>query len=131
MIGTYITTAVDKPVLDNDGKPTIKKDTWYLRFIDTCGIVQGKLEDLVKNLPKEKFKTLREEFKDDEKLYLVLRKGVFPYEWFDGIKKLDEAEFPPIEAFYSSLSGEGIEKKDYEHGKKVKEVFGLKTMRDR
>ena len=53
------------------------------------------------------------------KFDLVLQKGVFPYEWFDDIGKLDETEFPPIEAFYSSLTGEGISEEDYEHGRKV------------
>ena len=61
---------------------------------------------------------------------LVLRKGVFPYEWFDDIRKLDETEFPPIEAFYSSLTGEGISAGDYEHGLKVWEKMDFKIMRE-
>ena len=64
-----------------NGKPKIRRDNWYLRFVDTCGFLKGKLEDLVKNLPKEEFKLLRKEIgDDDEKFDLVLRKGVFPYE---------------------------------------------------
>ena len=61
---------------------------------------------------------------------LVLRKGVFRYEWFDDIRKLNETEFPPIEAFYSSLTEEGISAGDYEHGLKVWEKMGFKTMRE-
>ena len=119
-----------KPVLDEDGKPKIEKDIWKLRFIDTCGILGGSLKDLVKNLPKEKFKILREKFTENEKFNLVLQKGVFPYEWFDSIEKLNETELPPIEAFYSSLTGEGISEADYEHAKKIWKTFDFKTMRD-
>ena len=50
----------------------------------------------MENFPKEKFKILGEEFKG-EMFDLVLRMGVFPYEWFDDIGKLDETEFSPIE----------------------------------
>ena len=103
---------------------------WYIRIIDTCGIVQGKLENLVKNMPKEKFKRLREKFPDDEKFNLVLRKSVFPYENFDHIKDLDKTELPPKEAFYSSLTGKGISDEDYDHAKKVWKVFGMTTFRD-
>ena len=66
------------PVLNKKGKPTVVKDNWYIRFTDTCGVLQGKLEELVKNLPKEQFKTLRQKIPNEEKLKLVLRKGAFP-----------------------------------------------------
>ena len=111
-------------------KPVVKKDFWQLRFIDTCGILKGRLEDLVKNLPEDEFKILRKRFPEDDEFNLVLRKGVFPYEWFDDIGKLDVTKIPPIESFYSSLTGKGIDAEDYSHAKKVRETFGLKTMRE-
>ena len=57
---------------------------------------------------------------------------MFPYEWFDDIKKLDETEFLPIEAFYSSLTGEGVSVESYEHGRNVNvwKKMGFKTMRE-
>ena len=70
-----------KTVYDNDGKPRTKKNTWKISFIDSYGFLQASLENLVENFPKEKFKMLGEEFKG-EMFDLVLRKGVFPYEWF-------------------------------------------------
>ena len=33
---------------------------------------------------------------------LERRKGIFPYEWFDSMDKLNNTELPPKEAFYSS-----------------------------
>ena len=106
-----------------------EKNTWKLRFLDFCGFLQAKLVDLVKNLPKEEFKILSETY-DQEKFDLLLRKGVFPYDWYDDMKKLDETELPPIEEFYSSLEEDGISKEDYEHTKKVWQVFKIKTMRE-
>ena len=92
-------------------------------------MLQASLENLVENLPKEKFKILGEAF-EGEDFGLVLRKGVFPYEWFNDIKKLDETEFPPIEAFYFSLTGEGVSVENYEHGREVWKRMGFKTMRE-
>ena len=60
---------------------------------------------------------------------MLLRKGVFSYEWFDDIKKLDGTVFQPIEAFYS-LTGEGVSEESYEHGQKVWKKRGFKTMRN-
>lgn len=40
-------------------------------------------------------------------------KGVFPYEWFDDVEKLQQSHLPPKEAFYSSLKGVHISDDDY------------------
>ena len=119
----------EKAVHDNEGKPRTKKNSWKIRFINSYGFLQTSLENLVENFPKEKFKMLGEAF-EEEKFDLVLRKGVFPYEWIDDTRKLDETKFPPIEAFYLSLTWEGISADDYEHGRKVWEKMGFKTMRE-
>ena len=36
------------------------------------------------------------------------RKGVYPYEYVDSWKKLEETALPPKEAFYSNLNMKGI-----------------------
>ena len=41
-------------------------------------------------------------------------KGIFCYEWFDSLEKLNCTELPPKEAFYSTLTNEGISEEDYE-----------------
>lgn len=110
--------------------PVGEKDSWKLRFLDSYGFLQASLSDLVENLVsagRENFKVTSKEF---EKSDLLLRKGVFPYEWLDDVEKLNETQLPPIEAFYSSLKGEGIDEKDYEHARKVWDAFGLKSMRE-
>ena len=46
----------------------------------------------------------------------------------DSWEKFDENTIPPKEAFYSELNLENITDKDYEHVKKVREVFEIKNL---
>ena len=101
-----------------------------LRLIDSFKFMAGSLESLVKNLPKESFKNLTARHENPEELELVMRKGVFPFDWFDSFDKLSETELPPIEAFYSKLNGTHISEEDWSHAQKVWEVFNMCNMRD-
>ena len=65
-----------------------------------------------------------------EKRDLLLRKGVYPYDWVDSIDKFSETQLPPIESFYSKLCDEGISNEDYLHAEKVWKVFNCQTFRD-
>ena len=58
---------------------------------------------------------------------LLLRKGVYPYEYMDSWEKFDETTIPPKEAFQSKLNLENITNKDYAHVRKVWEVFKTKN----
>ena len=49
----------------------------------------------------------------------LLRKGVYPYDYVDCLKKLDKTSLPPKEEFYSKLTGEGIADEDYQHAHTV------------
>jgi len=51
------------------------------------------LDKLGNNLEPNKFMQTRQTFGDDCKL--LLRKGVFPYDWFDSFEKLSEKQLPP------------------------------------
>ena len=66
--------------------------------------------------------------KDLNKFSLLLRKGVYPYEYMDRWKKFNEASIPDKKDFYSELNKEGITDKDYEHAQKVWEVFKIKNL---
>ena len=46
--------------------------------------------------------------KDISKFILLLRKGIYPYEYMDSWERFDETSFPDKEAFYSSLNTENI-----------------------
>ena len=56
---------------------------------------------------------------EENKLKLLLKKGIYPYEYMDSFERFSETQLPEKEKFYSSLSGEGITDEEYEHAKKV------------
>ena len=100
-----------------------------IRFIDSFKFMATSLDKLVSNLPKESFRNLSN-YCEGEKLQLLLRKGVFPYDWFDSFDKLSSTGLPPKGEFYSRLNDTDISDEDYEHAKKVWEKFEMKTMRE-
>ena len=65
---------------------------------------------------------------DLNKFFLLLRKGIYPYEYMDSWERFDENTIPPKEAFYSELNLENITDKDYEHVKEVCEAFEIKNL---
>ena len=65
---------------------------------------------------------------DLNKFILLLRKGVYPYEYMDSWEKFDETTLPPKEAFYSNLNLEDISDEDYAHAQKVWDVFEINNL---
>ena len=59
-----------------------------------------------------------------------LQKGHFPYEYMDGIGKLEDRALPPQEAFYNRLKNEGISDDDYARCQAVWCDNRMKSMRD-
>ena len=58
---------------------------------------------------------------------MLLRKGVYPYEYMDSCNKLNEP-VPLVEDHnYSELNWEGIIKEDLKHVKKVCDTFKIKN----
>ncbi|XP_048582217.1 uncharacterized protein LOC125561810 [Nematostella vectensis] len=107
-------------------KIDVKRD---IRFIDSFKFMSASLDSLVGNMSRECFKNLAEYYEGEE-LQLLLRKGVFPYDWFDGFSKLDATQLPQREAFHSKLNDTDISEEDHLHARRVWEVFGMGTMRD-
>ena len=64
----------------------------------------------------------------DEKFCLIIRKGVYPYEYMDGWKKFEETSLPPKDAFYSRLNMKGISDHNYEHAQQVWNTMEKKTL---
>ena len=56
---------------------------------------------------------------DINKSILLLRKGVYPYEYMDNWERFDETSLPNKEVFYSNLNMEDITDVDYRHAKRV------------
>ena len=98
----------------------------HLNFIDSFQFMSSSLDKLVSNLPRESLKYTSKEFKD-EKLDLMARKGVYPYDYMDCFEKFNE-KLPSKEDFYSIMNNEHISDKDYQHAKTIWETFNLKNM---
>ena len=83
--------------------------------------------DCEKEYEKEINKELVERFantykfcnNDINKFIMLLRKGVYPYEYMDGWNKFNEELIPSKELFYSNLTLENISEVDYMHANNV------------
>ena len=62
------------------------------------------------------------------KFILLLRKGVYPYEYMDNWERFNETSLPNKESFYSNLNKENIDDIDYRHGNNVFKRFKLKNL---
>ena len=67
---------------------------------------------------------------DLNKFILLLRKGVYPYEYIDSREKFNETSLPNKEDFYSNLNMEYVEDIDYRHGNNVFNKFKLNNLGD-
>ena len=100
----------------------MKNVTKHIRFIDSFKFMPSPLGKLVDNLGRNKFHNTSK-YLQGEKLELVLRKGVYPYDYVDCLEKLNETKLPPKEMFYSKLNDEDISDEDYEHAKSLESVW--------
>ena len=58
---------------------------------------------------------------------MLLRKGIYPYEYMDSWEKFDETVLPPKKAFYSNLNLQNISDEYYVHVQKIWDVFNIKN----
>ena len=72
----------------------------------------SSIDKLSNNLKIEQFVNLKKYYSGNQ-LSLLLRKGVYPYDYVDCLNKLDETSLPPKEVCYSKLMGEGITDEGY------------------
>ena len=87
------------------------------------------LEKLSSNLKIDQFANLKKYYSDNQ-LSLLLRKDVYPYDYVDYLKKLDETSLPPKEAFLSKLTDKGITYEGYQHAHTVWKEFNIESMKD-
>ena len=91
-----------------------------------------------KNYKKEINKELIERFSstykfcnnDLNKFVMLLRKGVYPYEYMDGWDKFNKTSIPSKELFYSNLTMENITKMAYIYANNVFKTFKLNNLGD-
>ena len=59
---------------------------------------------------------------------MLLRKGVYPYEYIDEWDKFNEKVLPGKESFYSNLALENISETDYAHANNVFKKFNINNL---
>ena len=97
-----------------------------LRFIDSVNFMQSSLDKLVEG--SEEFSIMQKIVAEEDKRQLLLKKGIYPYEYMDLFERFDEAKLPEKEKFYSSMSSKGITEEEYAHAHEVWSKFGCRTM---
>ena len=112
------------------------EESCKITHIDEDYVTHGKCRDcysgyskhpLNKNSIFDDFINLRVSH-NDEKFRLLLRKGVYMYEYMSSWDKFEETKLPPKEAFHSNLNMSDISKCDYEHAQKVWKESKLKNL---
>ena len=76
---------VDKFVNEEGKEVNVKRE---LRFIDSLRFMALRLDKLSSNLIIDQFVNLKKYFSGNQ-LSLLLRKGVYPYDYVDCLKKLE------------------------------------------
>ena len=112
----YISFTVPLKKVMND-----KEIKYKIRISDSCRFMQDSLSNLVDNLSELKIKEIDNDVlikrfyntyqlseNDINKFILLLRKGVYPYEYMDSWKRFIETELPSKYKFYSTLNLEDI-----------------------
>ena len=94
--------------------------------IDKISEINNKIsqDELIKKFPN----TYRLCNKDLNKFELLLRKGVYPYEYMDSWKRFKEKSLPDKESFYSELNKEGITDENYAYAQKVWNTYNIKNL---
>ena len=101
-----------------------------LRFSDSVNFMQSSLDKLVKGC--DEFPIIRKIIQDPRHVQqrLLLKKGIYPYEYIDSFERFNETRLPPKNEFHSSLTGTGISYEDYAHAKEVWETFRCRNLGD-
>ena len=122
------TKEIEVDTFESNGKTiSVKRE---LRFIDSFKFMATSLDSLANNLPDNMFNNLSYFYEEQEKLKLLKRKGVYPYDCMDCFERLSETTLPPIESFYSELNKSGISEDNYTHAQIVWETFEMETLQN-
>ncbi|XP_054712885.1 uncharacterized protein LOC129222404 [Uloborus diversus] len=89
----------------------------------------SSIESLSKNLKKEQYRETAK-YIPKHLLNLVIRKGVYPYDYMDTWEKCNETQLPSKEEFYSKLNESNISDEDYKHAQNVWKAFKIRDMGD-
>ena len=124
-ISFSIKVEVDKYV-DKNGEEKYKE--FELRFINSFKFMSSSLDSLVHNLAKGDHKFWGFEEYNYKQRELLIRKGIYPYEYMNSWDRFNDDRLPRKEHFYSNLNMSGVSDKEYQHACKVWKEFKIKNM---
>ena len=114
---------------------------YRIRISDSYRFMQDSLSNLADNLSELKIDkidcdVLNKRFhstyqlsdNDINKFKLLLRKGVYPYEYMDSWKRFNKTELPSKDKFYSKLNLEDISDDDYAHAINLWNTFNISNL---
>lgn len=116
--------SISQVIKMNDGN----RKNLELRFLDSSKFLSAPLSTLASSLDDGDFKILKSIYRKPEDQKLLIRKGVFPYDWFSDESKFDVQEFPKKEDFYNILTSSHVSDADYRHGEAVFKHFKCRNM---
>ena len=118
-----------------------KEIKYRIRISDSCRCMQDSLSNLVDNLSELKIKEINNDVlikrfyntyqlskNDINKFKLLLRKGVYPYEYMDSWKRFNEKKLPSKDKFYNTLNLADISADGYAHAINVWNTFNIKNL---
>ncbi|KAK5637821.1 hypothetical protein RI129_000195 [Pyrocoelia pectoralis] len=88
----------------------------------------SSLDKLSSYLENDKKTITRSHSRNDEEFNLIIRKGIFPYEYIDSWERLNEMSLPPRDAFFSHLRNDGVSAEDYDHALNVWRAFSIQNL---
>ena len=135
----YITFSMNVVKKDTSIKKK-RPETFRLRFIDSYRFMGTKLDRLVKNLaePCKKLSDniLKQRFYNTyqlcdgnmEKFKLLLRKGVYPYEYMDSWEEFKLSVPLDKKHYYSELNDSNINDSDIKHVKNIRSTLNINNL---
>ena len=106
----------------------LRKENEYV--YSKCSKCNNESKQLLKSI-KQNFKyTNILSYNNHAKLLLLLRKGIYPYEYRNSFDKFNETQLSSYESFYKSKTNSNITKKEYRHAKNVWNALNCETTAD-
>ena len=107
----------------------------HIVFKDSLMFMNASLERLGKNLlaaGRHHFNHLLIEFHDtpNAAIDLLLRKGIYPYDYMDDMGRFDETALPTKDNFFNKLRDQACSDDNYANAVNVWTTFNCTTMKD-
>ena len=99
-----------------------------LRFIGSFKFMSSSLDSLINNLARGSGECFGFNEYSEHQRQLLIRKGIYPYEYMDSWDRFEETSLPPASSFYSKLNMSGVRDEDYKHACSVWNEFGIRNL---